>query len=232
MGIQDHTSKALTKSQQQHETEEQELPEAAEQPKESPPVPGTWPPLLVNVCLCTALALSAYVCYRAYFHWCLSFLLLFVPPCLSTDVAKWTRLANQPALTLGLRVDYLDFSRLRFTRLFYKCSVRGWLVANNKLPILVTHPNPPILSMSSWMLRASVFQVSHPKYVCWLKHRLNRQYVTWSVEESFSSPVLWTWMNGPFYMSPLLLTKSVCVLPFHPLLRCPLPACSENMPVR
>lgn len=151
MGIQDHTSKAPTKcQQQQHEAEEQELPEAAEQPKESPPVPGTWSSLLVNVCLCTALALSAYVCYRAYFHWCLSFLLLFVPPCLSTDVAKWTRLANQPALTLGLLcewVDYLDFSRLRFTRLFYKCSARGWLVANNRLPTLITHPNPPIPSI-------------------------------------------------------------------------------------
>ncbi|KAF1390121.1 hypothetical protein PFLUV_G00054820 [Perca fluviatilis] len=62
MGIVDHTSKAPTKSQQQ-ETEE-----AAEKPKESPPVPGTWSPLLTNVCLCTALALSAYVCYRACFH--------------------------------------------------------------------------------------------------------------------------------------------------------------------
>ncbi len=128
MGTQDHTSKAPTKSQQPHETEEQELPEAVEQPKGSPPVPGTWSPLLVNTCLCTALALSAYVCYRAYFHWCLSLRLLFVPPCLSTDVAKWTRLVNQPALTLGLLcewVDYLDFSRLRFTRLFYKCSAAG-----------------------------------------------------------------------------------------------------------
>lgn len=66
--IQDHTSRAPPKSQQQHETEEQELPEAAEQPKESSPVPGTWSPLLTNVCLCTALAVSAYVSYRAYFH--------------------------------------------------------------------------------------------------------------------------------------------------------------------
>ncbi|XP_053173700.1 tyrosine-protein phosphatase non-receptor type 1-like [Scomber japonicus] len=74
LGIQDCTSKAPTKSQQQHETEEHEspespeLPEAAEQPKENSPVPGTWSPLLANVCLGTALALSAYVCYRAYFH--------------------------------------------------------------------------------------------------------------------------------------------------------------------
>ncbi|XP_064155259.1 tyrosine-protein phosphatase non-receptor type 1 [Anguilla rostrata] len=29
---------------------------------------GAWTPLLANVCLCTALALSAYVCYRACFH--------------------------------------------------------------------------------------------------------------------------------------------------------------------
>lgn len=69
MGIQDYTSKAPTKSQQQqHEAEEQETPKAADQPKESSPVPGTWSPLLTNVCLGTALALSAYVCYRAYFH--------------------------------------------------------------------------------------------------------------------------------------------------------------------
>lgn len=37
--------------------EEEEIPSA-----------GSWTPLLANVCLCTALALSAYVCYRAYFH--------------------------------------------------------------------------------------------------------------------------------------------------------------------
>ncbi|XP_041859385.1 tyrosine-protein phosphatase non-receptor type 1 [Melanotaenia boesemani] len=66
--IQDLTSEAPNKSQQQQEMEELELPGAAEQPKESSPVPGTWSPLLTNVCLCTALALSAYVCYRACFH--------------------------------------------------------------------------------------------------------------------------------------------------------------------
>lgn len=65
-GIQDHTSRAPT--QQQHETEERQLPEAAGQPREDAPVPGNWSPLLTNVCLCTALAVSAYVCYRAYFH--------------------------------------------------------------------------------------------------------------------------------------------------------------------
>ncbi|XP_041655649.1 tyrosine-protein phosphatase non-receptor type 1 isoform X2 [Cheilinus undulatus] len=67
-GIQDQTSTAPTKSQQQLESEDQESPEAVEQPKQSPPVPETWSPLITNVCLCTALALSAYVCYRAYFH--------------------------------------------------------------------------------------------------------------------------------------------------------------------
>lgn len=39
-----------------------------QQPKENSPVPGTWSPLLTKVCLCTALALSAFACYRAYFH--------------------------------------------------------------------------------------------------------------------------------------------------------------------
>ncbi|XP_059188865.1 tyrosine-protein phosphatase non-receptor type 1-like [Centropristis striata] len=68
VGNEDRTSKAPTTSQQQQETEQQEEPEAAGQPKESAPVPGTWSPLLANVCLCTALALSAYVCYRACFH--------------------------------------------------------------------------------------------------------------------------------------------------------------------
>lgn len=68
MGIGDHSSKAPTISEQQQEMEEQELPETAQQQKESSPVPGTWSPLLTNVCLCTALALSAYVCYRACFH--------------------------------------------------------------------------------------------------------------------------------------------------------------------
>ncbi|KAM9855266.1 tyrosine-protein phosphatase non-receptor type 1 [Aulostomus maculatus] len=64
MGIQDPT-----KSQQQHqEMEEQEMPRAAEQLQDGSPVPGTWSPLLTNVCLCTAIALSAYVCYRAFFH--------------------------------------------------------------------------------------------------------------------------------------------------------------------
>lgn len=41
---------------------------AAEQPKESSAAPEPWSPLLTNLCLCTALAVGAYVCYRAYFH--------------------------------------------------------------------------------------------------------------------------------------------------------------------
>lgn len=68
LGIENPTSKAKNKSQQEQETGELELPEAAEQPKDSLPVPGTWSPLLTNVCLCTALVLGAYACYRAYFH--------------------------------------------------------------------------------------------------------------------------------------------------------------------
>ncbi|XP_076022944.1 tyrosine-protein phosphatase non-receptor type 1 [Genypterus blacodes] len=68
-GIQDHTSKAPTKTQQQqNEAEEPEFPQAAAQSKENSPAPGPWSPLLANVCLCTAFALSAYVCYRVYFH--------------------------------------------------------------------------------------------------------------------------------------------------------------------
>lgn len=61
--VDDPTSKALRKPHR-----EQELPEAQEQPTGRSPVPGNWSPLLTNVCLCTALALSAYVWYRAYFH--------------------------------------------------------------------------------------------------------------------------------------------------------------------
>ncbi|XP_017294523.1 tyrosine-protein phosphatase non-receptor type 1 [Kryptolebias marmoratus] len=52
---------------QQDEPEELDLSEAG-RPTESSPAPGPWSPLLVSVCLCTALAFSAYVGYRAYFH--------------------------------------------------------------------------------------------------------------------------------------------------------------------
>ncbi|XP_051951012.1 tyrosine-protein phosphatase non-receptor type 1-like [Xyrauchen texanus] len=49
--------------------------EAPPKPAHSPPksqpsddAHGAWSPLLANVCLCTALVLGAYVCYRNYFH--------------------------------------------------------------------------------------------------------------------------------------------------------------------
>lgn len=65
--FEDHTSKAPPTSHQ-HETEEQPCPEAEAPKVEDYPEAGTWSPLLTNVCLYTALAFSAYVCYRAYFH--------------------------------------------------------------------------------------------------------------------------------------------------------------------
>lgn len=56
--------------QQKNEAEEPECPEKTEETHrmEDFPDPGTWSPFLTNVCLYTALALSAYACYRAYFH--------------------------------------------------------------------------------------------------------------------------------------------------------------------
>ncbi|XP_047206575.1 tyrosine-protein phosphatase non-receptor type 1 isoform X2 [Girardinichthys multiradiatus] len=66
VGIQDLTPSAPNKSQQQEGTEE--LSDRPEQPKGNSPMPGAWSPLTVHVCLCTALALSAYICYRVYFH--------------------------------------------------------------------------------------------------------------------------------------------------------------------
>ncbi|KAM3618268.1 uncharacterized protein V6R79_018233 [Siganus canaliculatus] len=73
VGVRDFPSSAPALSEQQSdETEEQQqqqqLPASEEQPKESGPAPGAWSPVLTNVCLCTALAVSAYVCYRACFH--------------------------------------------------------------------------------------------------------------------------------------------------------------------
>lgn len=55
---------------EQNEAEEPERPEKTEESHrtEDFPDPGTWSPFLTNVCLYTALALSAYACYRAYFH--------------------------------------------------------------------------------------------------------------------------------------------------------------------
>lgn len=138
----------------------------------------------------------------------------FCSPRLSTDVAKWTQLANQPASTVGLLCEWvgcLDFSRFRFTRLFYQCSARGWLVGNNRLPIHITHPNI-VLICHHECSGPQFCQVSHPKYVCRLKHR---QFVSWSVEKRvcFSSPVQWI---SPLYTFPLLLFFHLkCLLGFH-----------------
>lgn len=79
--IQEDTSRVSTLSQHQqqqqkeneNEAEEPEEPECPEKTEETHrmedfPDPGTWSPFLTNVCLYSALALSAYACYRAYFH--------------------------------------------------------------------------------------------------------------------------------------------------------------------
>lgn len=64
VGIKDLTSDPPRKTQQGAEDEREE----AEQEKGTCPVPGAWSPLTAHVCLGTALALSAYVFYRVYFH--------------------------------------------------------------------------------------------------------------------------------------------------------------------
>ncbi|KAG7472047.1 hypothetical protein MATL_G00104420 [Megalops atlanticus] len=51
-------------AQQQPEAEGR----AEEAVEEGEKAHGTWTPLLANVCLCTVLALGAYICYRACFH--------------------------------------------------------------------------------------------------------------------------------------------------------------------
>lgn len=81
-----------------------------QQPKENFPVPGTWSPLLTKVCLCTALALSAFACYRAYFHWC----------------------PTSPSLHWRCKVDKADQSA-RFD------SARGWIVwsSADSLPLVL-----------------------------------------------------------------------------------------------
>lgn len=90
----------------------------------------------------------------------------FCSPQLFADVAERTQPANQTSQTVALlceRVDHLDLSRFSFTCLFHRCScVRGLLVGNNRLPIHI-YPPKHCFNMSSWMLRASVFQVSRPK---------------------------------------------------------------------
>ncbi|XP_061909378.1 tyrosine-protein phosphatase non-receptor type 1 isoform X2 [Entelurus aequoreus] len=66
MKVQDPTSKSESDAQLQQEYHD--VAEAVEQIVETSPAPENWSPLLANVCLCTALALSAYVCYRAIYH--------------------------------------------------------------------------------------------------------------------------------------------------------------------
>lgn len=67
VGSKEEASKAPPKPQRPHDTERQKLTQVAEQAGDSSSQ-GTWTPLLANVCLCTAFALGAYVCYRACFH--------------------------------------------------------------------------------------------------------------------------------------------------------------------
>ncbi|XP_041701733.1 tyrosine-protein phosphatase non-receptor type 1 [Coregonus clupeaformis] len=72
-GSKEPAPKASTKPHRLYETETQQglnQDQAAEQAAGdvSPEALGAWTPLLANVCLCTALALGAYVCYRACFH--------------------------------------------------------------------------------------------------------------------------------------------------------------------
>ncbi|XP_014896664.1 tyrosine-protein phosphatase non-receptor type 1 [Poecilia latipinna] len=66
VGIEDLTSGAPRKPQQGAAAEDGT--EGSEREKGTCPVPGAWSPLTAHVCLGTALALSAYVCYRVYFH--------------------------------------------------------------------------------------------------------------------------------------------------------------------
>ncbi|XP_072305313.1 tyrosine-protein phosphatase non-receptor type 1 [Eucyclogobius newberryi] len=68
VGIHDSTSEKSTLSQH-HQEEEGETEKCPEQEAlEDFPEAGTWSPFFTNVCLYTAVALSAYACYRAYFH--------------------------------------------------------------------------------------------------------------------------------------------------------------------
>ncbi|XP_037333998.2 tyrosine-protein phosphatase non-receptor type 1 [Pungitius pungitius] len=59
----EHPAPEASTTSRRPETEQQQPA-----PKESPPGPGAWSPLLTNVCVCTAVAVGAYVCYRACFH--------------------------------------------------------------------------------------------------------------------------------------------------------------------
>ncbi|XP_061628830.1 tyrosine-protein phosphatase non-receptor type 1 isoform X2 [Phyllopteryx taeniolatus] len=55
-------------SQLQHDTEQRRAADAIQQFVETSAEPDNWSPFLANVCLCTALVLSAYVCYRVFYH--------------------------------------------------------------------------------------------------------------------------------------------------------------------
>ncbi|CAL8234209.1 unnamed protein product [Boreogadus saida] len=69
---QEHASRdvAPPRPEPQRRVEEPEEPGAAEGgvPGPGEQAPGPWSPVVVNLCLCTAFALSAYVCYRACYH--------------------------------------------------------------------------------------------------------------------------------------------------------------------
>ncbi|XP_061530943.1 tyrosine-protein phosphatase non-receptor type 1 [Phycodurus eques] len=68
VGVQGLTSKSETKAQLQHDTEQRQVADAIQQLVETSAEPDNWSPFLPNVCLCTALVLSAYVCYRVFYH--------------------------------------------------------------------------------------------------------------------------------------------------------------------
>lgn len=94
----------------------------------------------------------------------------------------------------------------------------GWLVGINRLPVLIA-PLKYTFNTSSWMLRASVFQVSYRKYVSQLKHR---RYT--SVEEEgfvlaplFSEHDEWPVRHFTRVSSHIYQMTLLCVLPFHPL---------------
>ncbi|XP_030220896.1 tyrosine-protein phosphatase non-receptor type 1 [Gadus morhua] len=69
---QEHASRdvAPPRPEPQRRAEEPEEPGAVEGgvPGPGEKAPGPWSPVVVNLCLCTAFALSAYVCYRACYH--------------------------------------------------------------------------------------------------------------------------------------------------------------------
>lgn len=143
VGVGDRTSSTPNKSQQQQQEEEKR--------ERSCPAPGVWSPLTANVCLCTVLVLGAYVCYRVYFHWCLSFfspfflwffvvvVVFFVPRCPKVDSAGQS--AWSDSLGSGRRSENINGRLPLFTQTF---SVYA----------------------PSWTLRASLFQVPPPKRRC------------------------------------------------------------------